>query len=48
VERQITSQTVLETLCELFVRRGIPEHIRSGNGSEFSADVVRELLADLG
>jgi transposase InsO family protein len=48
VERQITSQTVLETLCELFVRRGIPAYIRSDNGSEFTADTVRRLLADLG
>ncbi len=48
VERQITSQTVLEALCELFTRRGIPEHIRSDNGSEFTANAVRGLLADLG
>ena len=48
VERQITSQRVPETLCELFSRRWIPEHIRSDNGSEFTADAVRMLLADLG
>ena len=34
--------------ADALVRRGIPEHIRSGNGSEFTADAVRKLLADLG
>jgi transposase InsO family protein len=47
VERQITSQTELETLYELFSQREIAEHIRSDNGSEFTADAVRKLLADL-
>ena len=41
-------QTVPETLCELFLRRGILEHIRRDNGSEFAVDAVRKLLADLG
>jgi putative transposase len=48
VQRQMTSQTVLETLCELFSRRGIPEHICSDNGSEFTAHAVRGPLSDLG
>ena len=45
---QITSQTVLDTLYELFTRRGIPEHIRSDNGNEFTAQEVRKLLSALG
>jgi len=44
VERQITSQTVLDALADLFIRRGVPEHIRSDNGSEFTALEVRKLL----
>ena len=32
----------------MFVFRGIPEHIRSGNGLEFTARVIRGLLNHLG
>jgi len=38
----------LDQLHELFIRRGIPEYIRSDNGPEFTAKVVREWLADIG
>ena len=45
VERRLRSDDVLDTLAELFVQRGVPEHIRSDNGSEFCAIAVREWLA---
>lgn len=48
VGRRLTSENVLDQLTELFLTRGIPEHIRSDNGSEFTAAVVREWLARLG
>ena len=35
VGRKIDSSDVLYTLADLFIRRGIPEHIRSDNGPEF-------------
>jgi len=38
VKRRITSQDVMDRLFELFIFRGIPEHIRSDNGSEFTAN----------
>ncbi len=44
VARKLTSEDVLERLSDLFVRRGVPEHIRSDNGSEFTAKRVREWL----
>jgi transposase InsO family protein len=44
VARSIKSQDVLECLAELFVRRGTPDHIRSDNGPEFTAKVVRKWL----
>jgi transposase InsO family protein len=47
VERHITAQMVLDTLYYLFVARGVPEHIRSDNGPEFTAKAVREWLASL-
>ena len=48
VARRLRSQNVLDQLYELFIRRGIPEYIRSDNGPEFTAKVVREWLVDLG
>lgn len=48
VARNITSQDVLDKLADLFIERGIPEHIRSDNGSEFTARAVREWLSRVG
>ena len=42
VSRKLTSEDVLERLSDLFVRKGVPDHIRSDNGSEFTAKRVRE------
>ena len=47
-ERKLNSESVLERLGELFVHRGVPEHIRSDNGPEFTAAAVREWLSRLG
>ena len=38
----------MERLSDLFVRRGVPDHIRSDNGSEFTAKRVREWLERVG
>lgn len=46
--RRITSDDVLERLTWLFVTRGVPEHIRSDNGPEFTAKEVRRWLGRLG
>ena len=48
VKRRIISQDVIDVLFELFVFRGIPEHIRSDNGPEFTAKAVRSWLDRLG
>jgi len=48
VDRHITSGDVLETLYELFLLRGVPEHIRSDNGPEFTAKAVRRWLYRVG
>jgi len=48
VARRITAQDVIDQLAELFVDRGIPEHIRSDNGPEFTARAIRQWLRDLG
>ena len=41
VARQLRSTEVLETLAELFVTHGLPAHIRSDNGPEFTATRIR-------
>jgi putative transposase len=48
VARKLRSDDVLERLSELFVRRGVPGHIRSDNGPEFPAKVVRDWLGRVG
>ena len=48
VARRMNSEDVLERLAWLFVTRGVPEHIRSDNGAEFTANAVRNWLAQLG
>ena len=48
VKRQIKAQDVIDQLFELFVFRGLPEHIRSDNGPEFAAKAVRRWLSRLG
>ena len=42
VDRQINHQDVLDRLSELFVDRGVPEYIRSDNGTGFAARAVRD------
>jgi len=48
VERKLNSQDVLDELYQLFLLRGVPKYIRSDNGPEFTAKVVRKWLYDLG
>ena len=48
VARQISSNDVIDQLFHLFVFRGIPAHIRSDNGPEFTAKAVRDWLTHLG
>ena len=47
VARSLKAADVLEVLDDLFIRRDVPEHIRSDNGSEFTAAVVRQWLSIL-
>lgn len=47
VKRHLTSHDVLSTLGKLFVRHGVPQYIRSDNGTEFTAKAVRGWLERL-
>ena len=48
VARKLNSEDVLERLSWLFVTRGVPDHIRSDNGPEFTAKAVRKWLSKVG
>jgi transposase InsO family protein len=46
--KHITSHCVMNRLFDLFISRNIPEHIRSDNGPEFTAEKIREWLSRIG
>ena len=48
VERRLNSLDVIDTLADVMLRRGIPEHIRSDNGPEFIARELQKWLANVG
>jgi len=48
VARRINSFGVLETMADVMLVRGVPEHIRSDNGAEMTAKVVRNWLTQVG
>lgn len=41
VSRKLNSKDVIDTLADLFLNRGVPEHVRSDNGPEFIATNLR-------
>ena len=48
VARRLGSMQVIETLADVMLIRGIPEHIRSDNGPEFIAQELRKWLGKVG
>jgi putative transposase len=48
VARSLTSDDLLEQLCWLMTTRGVPKHVRSDNGPEFTAKAVRAWLSKVG
>jgi len=48
VDRKLNSERVLECIAELFFKHGPPDHIRSDNGAEFTAHIVRDWLGRIG
>ena len=48
VARRLGSLQVIETLADVMLVRGIPEHIRSDNGPEFIAEELRKWLGTVG
>ena len=48
VARRLNSLEVIDTLADVMLQRGIPEHIRSDNGPEFIARELQRWLAKVG
>ena len=47
-KRKLKSGDVLKALEDLFIKHGMPDHIRSDNGAEFTAKAVRSWLKKMG
>ncbi|HBR69708.1 MAG TPA: hypothetical protein DEA55_10075 [Rhodospirillaceae bacterium] len=47
VNYRMRASDVIDVLSDLFLTYGIPDHIRSDNGSEFTAQIVKDWLAAL-
>jgi putative transposase len=48
IDRQVKAADVVYELSELFIERGVPDYLRSDNGSEFTAAFVGEWLHRVG
>ena len=48
VARQLKAADVIDVLSDLFIRRGVPGHIRSDNGPEFVAKSVQAWIGAVG
>ncbi len=48
VARKLKAIDVIETLADLFITRGVPDHIRSDQGPEFVAKAVQGWIAAVG
>jgi putative transposase len=48
VARRQNSFTVIEQLAEVMIQHGMPTHIRSDNGAEFTSKPIREWLQHIG
>ena len=48
INRKLKSSDVIDVLSDLFILRGVPEHVRSDNGPEFVAKAVQDWIAAVG
>ena len=48
MERKIKANDVIDTLSDIFIAYGTPQFIRSDNGPEFVAELLRTWLHNLG
>ncbi|MBP0447350.1 IS3 family transposase [Roseomonas sp. SSH11] len=48
VGRQLRAADVIDVLSDLFIRRGVPGHVRSDNGPEFASTAVKGWITGVG
>ena len=48
LKRKLNSTEVIDVLTDLFILRGVPAYIRSGNGPKFIAEAVRNWIKAVG
>jgi putative transposase len=48
VNRKLNSTDVIDVLSDLFIMRGVPEHVRSDNGPEFVVKAVQNWIGAVG
>ena len=48
IDRRLKAIDVIDTLSDLFVIRGVPEHVRSDTGPEFIAKAVQDWIVAVG
>ena len=48
IDRKLKAIDVIDVLSDLFILRGVPEHVRSDNGPEFVAKAVQEWISAVG
>ena len=48
IDRRLKAADVIDVLSDLFILRGVPEHVRSDNGPEFVAKAVQAWIGAVG
>ncbi|CAH1696427.1 hypothetical protein CHELA1G11_40049 [Hyphomicrobiales bacterium] len=48
IDRKLRAIDVIDVLSDLFILRGVPEHVRSDNGPEFVAKAVQDWISAVG
>jgi transposase InsO family protein len=48
VARKLGAADVIDVLADLFIARGVPAHVRSNNGAEFTASTVKGWITSIG
>lgn len=48
VDRKLNSTAAIDMLSDLFILRGVPQHIRSDNGPEFIAKALQDWITAVG
>jgi putative transposase len=48
IDRKLRSADLVDVRSDQFILRGVPDHVRPGNGPKFAAKAVRQMIAAVG